>query len=58
MKIPASKNKLSINFKYTQVQGKIKGKNICVQGLYKRQQRNLQLRVPASAQQLGQACSI
>lgn len=50
MKIPASKNKLSVNFKYIQIQRKTKDKNICVQGLYKRQQRNLQLRVPASAQ--------
>lgn len=48
MKNPAKKKK-SINFKYTQVQGKGRGKIICDQGLFKskRQQRYLQFRVPA-----------
>lgn len=35
MKIPASKKKLSINFKYTQVQGKGEDKTNCAQALHK-----------------------
>lgn len=35
MKIPASKKKLSINFKYMQVQGKGKSKTSCDQALHK-----------------------